>query len=83
MSESFKKSSVRTRRDFIVLLRTILDEENFSSWKNKRTHCFLEALSAWLDDADWFYANSGEATKPDQISWQLLADAIQAALVYE
>ncbi len=69
----------------IDLLKVIegLMVENKDSWENVAITDFLEALGSWLDDADGFYKNHGLETDAEKPSWQLFADALQAAKNYE
>ncbi|HEY4059733.1 MAG TPA: hypothetical protein VGM39_24130 [Kofleriaceae bacterium] len=43
---------------------------------------FLEAMGAWIDDADGYYKNRGEKLD-EQSPWGLMADALMAARTYE
>jgi hypothetical protein len=49
-------------------------------WENATLPAYLEALAAWLRDSDGFYANQGREV-PD--GWHVMADALQAATIYE
>ena len=40
-------------------------------------------MGAWLESANGFYNNFDLTTNADNPSWQLFADALQAAKVYE
>ncbi|MFJ3226966.1 hypothetical protein ACIPJS_26990 [Streptomyces sp. NPDC086783] len=43
---------------------------------------FLEALAAWVDDADGWYRNTGRELPPGG-DWTFFARALQAATAYE
>jgi hypothetical protein len=76
--------SVRTREDFLAFLEAFFAdyEVNGLDWENNDLGSFLEAMSGWGRDMDGFYANMGE--DPAQISpWQMVADLLIAARVYE
>jgi len=73
----------QTRQELIDLIFKLLDENDAVEWENETAYRFLQALAAWLSDADGFYRNIKEARDPNQASWQLFADALQAARVYE
>jgi hypothetical protein len=51
-------------------------------WENDTLERFLRAWVAWLGDIDGFFINRGEAV-PDEPSWQLIAQMLLAARVYE
>ncbi|MBL1175491.1 MAG: hypothetical protein FWK01_10245 [Pantanalinema sp. GBBB05] len=72
-----------SRQELIALISRLLEENDAAEWENETAHRFLEALAAWLNDADGFYRNIKEARDPNEASWQLFADALQAATVYE
>lgn len=49
---------------------------------NASVEGFLEAVAAWVADMDGYFANQG-AEPPVEATWQLMAMAIEAGLVYE
>ena len=55
---------------------------NSSSWENQDIPSFLEAVAAWTDDMDGFYANQNKSL-PSNIPWKVLAQVFYAAKVYE
>lgn len=80
MDINYKK--IDNKEQLLELIRNLSNEDS-SSWENTKTKDFLEALGAWLQDADGFYKNFKLETNPNEPSWQLFADALQAAIVYE
>jgi hypothetical protein len=52
-------------------------------WQNQDVYTFLQAMAAWLNDCEGFYRNTGKPIDVDQPSWQLFADMLSAAAVYE
>ena len=50
-------------------------------WTNSVTHQYLAAFAAWLADSDGYYVNRGRI--PPGNGWEVVADALQAATVYE
>ncbi|PKF76425.1 hypothetical protein CW749_27130 [Vibrio sp. vnigr-6D03] len=73
---------MESKEQLIDLIRE-LSAENTSKWENVSTSDFLEALGAWFEDADGVYRNLNLSTNADKPSWQLFADALQAATIYE
>ena len=72
-------------RDAMVsLIRRLLTEFQASSsetWANQRLDQYLEALGAWLEDCEGYYASLRRGIPTDP--WEILADALQAARSYE
>ncbi|WP_329435173.1 hypothetical protein OG564_29145 [Streptomyces sp. NBC_01280] len=56
--------------------------EDGSSWENPDLPSFLEALAAWIDDADGWYGNTGREL-PACGDWRFFARALRAATIYE
>jgi hypothetical protein len=52
------------------------------SWENADLASFLEALAAWIDDADGWYSNVGRDL-PTNGDWSFFALALRAATTYE
>lgn len=52
-----------------------------ADWENVTVPRYLGALAAWLEDADGYYANRGVPVPWN--GWEVLADAVRAAAVYE
>ena len=72
-----------TSRDELIGLIRDLSSEDSSAWDNSDLGIFLEALSGWIGDCDSYYRNTGSNLDPNTPSWQLFADALQAAKIYE
>jgi hypothetical protein len=72
-----------TSRDELVSVIRELAAEDTSKWDNSDLGTFLEALSGWIGDCDGYYKNTGSDINSDSASWQLFADALQAAKIYE
>ena len=52
-----------------------------SGWENDTLPSYLEALAGWLEDCEGYYANKGRPLPLD--SWEIMADALRAARIYE
>ncbi|MEV4444873.1 DUF7660 family protein [Streptomyces mirabilis] len=66
---------------FVRSLRgSYVDDGN--SWDNGDLGGFLEALAAWIDDADGWYGNAGREL-PANGDWNFFARALRAATRYE
>ncbi|MFJ5956047.1 hypothetical protein ACIQC5_08800 [Paenarthrobacter sp. NPDC092416] len=67
--------------DLIDQLRDNLKEDP-ESWENPDLDRFLESLAAWTRDMDGVFLNRGEPL-PEVPSWELIADMLLAAKIYE
>ncbi|MFF8727233.1 hypothetical protein ACF073_12165 [Streptomyces sp. NPDC015171] len=75
---------VAGREDLAAFVRALRSSyaEDGSSWENADLPSFLEALAAWIDDADGWYGNTGRELPRDG-DWMFFARALRAATVYE
>ncbi|MGV9629784.1 DUF7660 family protein [Streptomyces sp. NPDC003487] len=75
---------VASREDLAAFVRSLRRShaEDGGSWENADLPSFLEALAAWIDDADGWYSNTGQEL-PTAGDWAFFARALQAATVYE
>ncbi|GAA5504553.1 hypothetical protein Dxin01_04331 [Deinococcus xinjiangensis] len=69
---------IATREDFALYVSNLSREEEASP----EIASFLEAMSAWTEDMDGYYANRGEEI-PEMPSWRMFAEIVTAALSYE
>ena len=77
-------SSVKSREDLVRFLDSLLRDHTASgaAWENPDLPRYLDALKAWLEDSDGYYANLKE--DPAAVSpWRRVADAFAAARIYE
>ncbi len=74
---------VNTKDDFICALRKLLDQAEASEWENDKTSSYLQAMVAWLSDAEKYYENTSKTINLEEPSWQLFADMLKAATVCE
>jgi hypothetical protein len=64
------------------VVRALADEATEGSrWENDSLPRYLDALAAWLADADGYYVNNGRV--PPSNSWDIMEDAVRAAAVYK
>ncbi|QLJ01771.1 hypothetical protein HZZ00_12530 [Streptomyces sp. NEAU-sy36] len=75
---------VASREDLAAFVRSLRRShaEDGSFWENQDLPSFLEALAAWIDDADGWYGNTGRELPPGG-DWTFFARALRAAAVYE
>jgi hypothetical protein len=79
------ENPVTTRDEFVGRIFELLDDHDAVGhlWENKDIYTYLQAMAAWLDDASGYYKNKGQDVDIEKPTWQLFADAISAASVYE
>lgn len=73
---------IESKAELITFIQKLSTEDSVN-WENTSAVDFLEALGAWLENADGFYESFNLETSSEKPSWQLFADALQAATVYE
>lgn len=83
MNQFSDRPVVNSREELIDLIFALLDDNDAIEWENDSAYSYLQALAAWLANAESFYNNIGEAVDFDKITWQIFADALQAATNYE
>ena len=74
---------VETKEEFLNLVATLAADKDLKTWDNSAAPDFVEALGRWLEDSDGFYQSTGRTIDTSQPSWQLFADMLQAARMYE
>ena len=67
---------------FVENLRSDLRDDG-SSWENNTLDNFLEALSRYTEDIQGYYDYTEQKINADQPSWQLFADILKGATIYE
>jgi hypothetical protein len=84
MSFEGRASGPLTRAELAGFIDQLADSyvEDPEQWENDTIESFLRAWSAWLNDMDGYFLNQGEVV-PEAPSWQLVAQMLLAARVYE
>ena len=80
METDYKK--IDSREELVAPIGRLCAEDT-SKWENLSTVLFLEAMAAWLESSGNLYKNLNLDTDSEVASWQIFADAIQAATIYE
>jgi hypothetical protein len=75
---------VNSRADLAAFVRALIRSHTKEGrvWENADLASFLEALAAWIGDADGWYSNAGRDL-PASGDWSFVARALQAATSYE
>src|SRR4051812_44304745 len=76
------RNGVASKQDFIRLVRELAEQhrQKPQEWENRDLPSYLEALAAWVEDMEGFYANQGQPL-PDPPGWGTLGQALLAARV--
>ncbi len=79
---AFKVTDKKSFAVFVDLLnRDLL--ENPENWENKDLTYFLEALSRYTEDIQGYYDNTNQNIDTNKPTWQLFADILKGASIYE
>ena len=75
-------SIVDTKSKLLEVIKR-LSNEYPNGFENLSVPDFLEALGAWMEDSEGYYKNLNLTDESSNPSWQLFADALKAATIYE
>jgi len=77
---------VKTREEFVAfvlaLRKDLIQNSDKDEWENPTLERFLEALAAWTTDSDGYYRNN-KIPVPENVSWNVFANILMAAKIYE
>lgn len=84
MNPGWMTEEIRSRDDFVLFLERLADsfQRDDFHWENSTIEGFLRAWAAWASDMDGYFMNRGEPV-PSAPSWELVAQMLLAARVYE
>lgn len=76
---------IQTRDELIAYISEVIRDHaaDGGQWENADIPSFLEAMASWLEDCDGYYQNNGGQRDVNVADWQIFADALAAARVYE
>jgi hypothetical protein len=85
MSSHSLGHKVTDRQSFIEFLENFHRDllNNKQEWENKTLEDFLEALTRYATDIKGYYNNTNQNINVDIPSWQVFADMLQGARIYE
>jgi hypothetical protein len=83
MNEKCTSDEVTDRKSFIKFVNSFRNEFDNNNWENNTLESFLEALEAYADDIQGFYANCEQKINADTPSWRTFAKILEAAANYE
>lgn len=85
MMELNKKiENLNTKEDFVRFLELLAQDfrNNPNDWGNKSVESFLEAAASWTEDMEGYYQNTNSLI-PQNINWNVFANILMAAKMYE
>lgn len=76
---------VTDKKSFIKFLESIRMEFQKSpeKWENSNLEDFLEAMERYTEDIQGYYENTNQKVDSNIPSWQVFADIIKGAAIYE
>ncbi len=84
MKLNTEPDSIKTRDEFVNFVECLARDlaTNPAQWENARLGDFLEAVAAWTNDMDGYYANN-QLPIPSVPTWATFAQILLAAKHYE
>jgi hypothetical protein len=85
MNELQKRvKNVASKGDFLQFMDALINDfkSNPEGWENKTLADYLSALQSWTEDMEGYYINNNLPI-PENVSWQVFADILMAATMYE
>ncbi len=78
-------NKISDRKSFIAFVELLVEDlkTNNPEWENRTLGDFLQALSDYTNDIQGYYDNTGQQINADIPTWNLFADILRGARVYE
>ena len=85
MNDQLSNFKVPDRQAFIQFINLLRQDflDNSANWENKSLDTFFEAMSSYADDIQGYYNNTNQDINADRPSWQIFADILKGATLYE
>ena len=76
---------IQTRDELIGYISNLVRNHDTggTQWENRDIRSFLGAMASWLEDCDGYYQNNDDQRDVNVADWQIFADALAAARIYE
>ena len=74
---------VTDRESFIKLVELLKTDLLKNKWENNNLADYLDAISAYSEDIQGYYDNTGQKVNADNPSWKVFADILIGASMYE
>jgi hypothetical protein len=75
---------ITNKQQFLEFMQLLIDDfkNNPNEWENKTVNDYLDAIKSWTDDMDGYYVNNNLPV-PTNVNWQVFANILIAAKMYE
>lgn len=85
MNHNLSDYKVNSRSSFAAFIELLREDflQNPNEWENDTLGNFLEAMSAYAKDIQGYYNNFNLNINADEAQWQVFADILRGAKVYE
>ena len=76
---------MKEKEEFVEFLKVFREDlkQNPGNWENIDLSDFLEAMSRYTEDVVGYYDNTNQSVDAEAPSWQLFADILKGASIYE
>ncbi|ALO24981.1 MULTISPECIES: hypothetical protein [Leptospira] len=80
-----ERKNVKSKKEFKLFLMELIEDyrQNKEMWECCDIETFLENILVYSEDIIGFYRNSNLDLNPEIASWQLFADILCGARIYE
>jgi hypothetical protein len=77
-------TNVNSKEDFVKFMSYLINDlkDNPQQWENRSLLEYLEAIQSWTEDMDGYYVNNNLPV-PKNANWNVFADILTAARIYE
>lgn len=84
MNYKYERNSVRSKHDLVDFLDNLVGriDNGGERMDNYKTRDFIDALASWIESSDSLYENFG-IDSSEVNCWELVADGVEAALIYD
>ncbi|GAA4497853.1 hypothetical protein GCM10023172_13460 [Hymenobacter ginsengisoli] len=85
MSDNVDALPVNSRASFVAFLALLQQDLvcNPIRWENKTLADFLAAMHSYAEDIQGYYDNTDQSINANEAHWQVFADIMRGARVYE
>lgn len=75
---------IKSKEDFLFFVNKLINDlkHNGNTWGNSSLENYLEGIESWVEDMEGYYENTGKPM-PKDINWNVFANILMAAKMYE
>ena len=79
-----KINNIESKEDFVNFINLLISDykTNVHTWENKTIEDYLEAMANWVEDMEGYFKYKNIPI-PQKIEWNLFANILIAAKMYE